>query len=345
MASTGSLRPTVLKLTVFGVVSLLLLVGLFRMMSNRVGGDTRSWTAEFASTSGLRVGDDVRVAGVEVGRVDAIDVVDGGAHAEVRFTMAADQPVYRETRVSLRYQNLLGQRYLALTLPTRAASDPGPERAAGSEIPLGRTSPGFDLTALLNGFKPLFAVLEPGEVNQLAGNLVAVLQGESGTVESLLHDLGRATDQLADRDRLFGEVLDNLTPVLSQLDDQSADIDATVTAFRKLMTGLAGERATFAHSIDHLGALVDSTADLLQTLRPPLQDTVASLRDTTDLLVQQRRRLATTVERLPRAASGLARPMSYGNMLNVYLCNLGLTVRDATTWVGGSAGPYGEVCR
>lgn len=335
------LRPTVLRLTVFATVSLLLLVGLFRLMSNQTGGDTRTWTAQFASVSGLRVGDDVRVAGVRVGRVDAIEVADGN-RAEVRFTMAADQPVYDATRLGLRYQNLLGQRYLALTLP---AGDRGEQREPGSTIPLERTSPGFDLTALLNGFEPLFAVLDPGEVNELAGHLVAVLQGESGTVESLLDNLGRATDELADRDRVFGQVLDNLVPVLDQFDERSADLDATIVQFRRLMTGLADERATFAHSIDHLGGLVDTTADLLRTLRPPLRSTVRSLRDTTGLLARQRERLATTLERLPLAAGGLGRTMSYGNMLNVYLCNLGLTVGDAIIWVAGSGGPYGEVCR
>lgn len=339
-AVTG-LRSAALSLAVFAVVSMVLLVGLFRLMSNQAGGSTRTWTAQFVSVSGLRVGDDVRVAGVEVGRVDAIEVTDAG-RAAIRFEMAADQPVHEATRLTLRYQNLLGQRYLALTVPP---GDRGPERAPGSTIPVEQTSPGFDLTELLNGFEPLFAVLDPGAVNDLAANLVAVLQGESGTVESLLDKLGEATGRLADRDQVFGEVLDNLVPVLEQFDERSADLDATVVQFRRLMSGLAAERATFAHSIDHLGGLVESTADLLETLRPSLRSTVGSLRDTTDLLVDQRERLGTALERLPQAAGGLGRSMSYGNMLNVYLCNLGLTVGDAIVWVGGSGGPYGEVCR
>ena len=48
-------------------------------------------------------------------------------------------------------------------------------------MPLEHTSPGFDLTALLNGFRPLFAVLEPEDVNQLSALVIKVLQGEGGT--------------------------------------------------------------------------------------------------------------------------------------------------------------------
>src|SRR3546814_1612870 len=82
----------------------------------------------------------------------------------------------------MRYQNLLGQKYLALT----PGSKPGRRLAAEAEIGLNRTDPGFDLTALLNGFEPLFNVLSPDDLHTLAHNIVSVLQGESGSIESLL---------------------------------------------------------------------------------------------------------------------------------------------------------------
>src|SRR5690349_6794546 len=167
------------------------------MMTNSAGGDTREWTARFTSVSGLRAGDDVRVAGVKVGRVDAVEVV-GNTQARVRFTLQAGQRVYEGTRVSLRYQNLLGQRYLALT----ARQDRGKALRPGTELPTTMTDPGFDLTALLNGFEPLFSVIEPTEVNELASSIVAVLQGESGTVESLLERTARATSYLASKDEV-----------------------------------------------------------------------------------------------------------------------------------------------
>ena len=74
-------------------------------------------------------------------------------------------------------------------------------------MPLDRTDPGFDLTELLNGFRPLFEVLRPADVNQLASSLVQVLQGEGGTVEQLLQQTTQLTTYVADRDAVIGEVL------------------------------------------------------------------------------------------------------------------------------------------
>src|SRR2546430_1456039 len=92
---------------------------------------------------------------------------------------------------------MVGQRYLALDRGTGPAT---PALAEGAEIPLDRTTPALDLTDLFNGFKPLFQALSPNDVNQLSGEIVRVLQGEGGTVESLLAHTGSLTTTLAGRD-------------------------------------------------------------------------------------------------------------------------------------------------
>lgn len=334
------LRGAAVKLGILSLVSVLLFVGLFRMMTNDSGGETREWSARFAAVSGLRVGDDVRVAGVKVGRVRAVEVVDND-EARVRFTLPEDQEVYEGSRLTLRYQNLLGQRYLALT----AVKQRGEEVRPGTELPQRMTDPGFDLTALLNGFEPLFSAIEPAEVNELATSIVAVLQGESGTVESLLQQTADATSYLSSKDEVFGEVLTNLVPVLENLDEQSGAIDSTVVQLRRLMTGLASERQTFASSIDNLGRLVESTTTLLQDTRPAWRRDLAALRETTRMLAGAQEKLARVIATLPLAAGAFARTMSYGARLNVYLCNLGLEAAAQDVWVNGSGGPYSEVCR
>ncbi len=342
MARGENVRRTTVSFTIFAVIAAVLMVLLFRVMSNSPGSEVSHWSARFESVSGLRQGDDVRLAGVKIGRVDAIEVVDG--EARVRFTARADVPLHEGTRLTLRYQNLLGQRYLALTAPADEA-DRGARLDAGAELPISNTDPGFDLTALLNGFKPLFDVLEPAEVNALAENLVAVLQGESGTVESLLRHTAEATSFLADRDEVFTRVLENLTPVLRNLESRSDDVDATLVAFRELMTGLAEDRDSIGGSVDSLAQLVDSTSELLGELRPGLKRDVTALRDTSELLVTEAARVSAAVRHLPPLLEAFARTMSYGAFLNVYLCNLGVEAGGQRIWVPGPDGPYSEVCR
>lgn len=328
------------KFLIFTMISLLLFLMLYNTMTNVVDGDTRTWKARFTSVSGLRDGDDVRVAGVKVGRVEEVKVIDND-EAEVTFILQEEQKIYGSTRLALRYQNLLGQRYLSLT----AGANRDKELSPDDEIPKAMTNPGFDLTALLNGFEPLFNVLQPDQVNKMASNIIAVLQGEGGTIESLLQQTAKAADYLASRDAVFTQVLQNLTPVLENLSDQSGNFDATVDQLGALMSGLASQRATFAGSIDNLGALVESTAGLLDDIRPGLKYDVSRLRSTALVLARNRARLGNAVDGLPEIFGGLARATSNYSSLGTYFCNLGFVVRGRTVFFGGPGGPYSEVCR
>jgi phospholipid/cholesterol/gamma-HCH transport system substrate-binding protein len=333
-------RWIVVKFTAFAVVSVLLAVVLLNTMFNNVRGDTATYHAEFADVAGLRSGDDVRVAGVRVGQVKDIGVGQHGA--EVGFEVSSDQPVLDTTKLVMRYQNLLGQRYLALVQ--------GPERGArlkpGATVPLARTSPGFDLTELLNGFRPLFEALRPDDVNALATSLVKVLQGEGGTVESLLAQTGRLTNFLADRDAVVGQVLDNLTPVLTDLAGHGTELQGTVEELRALMTGLARDRKSIGSSIDGMSQLIGSTSDLLQQARVPTVRAVKRFRSVMDLFVTHEPEFVAAIGSFGSTLAALGRASSYENAVNIYLCSVIVDAGPVKLNLNGSAnGPWSEVCR
>lgn len=334
------LRSTLVKFVVFATIAVMLFALLWTTMSNSVPGEKRTWTARFTAVAGLRTGDDVRVAGVKVGRVEEIKVVDND-QALVTFTLLEDQHVYEKTHVSLRYQNLLGQRYLALT----AAKERGKRLTPGTEIPASMTDAGFDLTTLLNGFEPLFNVIEPAEVNKLAANLIAVLQGESGTIESLLRQTARATTYLASKDEVFTDVLQNLTPVLRNLDANSGEFDAAVVQLKKLVTGLSKQRATFASSIDNIGGLLQSTSGLLDRTRVPLAKDIKSLRRLNSTFTRGQEEFGVMIGKLPLLFESFARAMGYGGFANVYVCNLGVDVAGGEVWLSSNDSPHSGACR
>jgi virulence factor Mce-like protein len=333
-------RSTMIKVVTFSLICLLLFVMLYNTMTNVVEGDRQTWKARFTSVSGLRPGDDVRVAGVKVGRVESVEIKDND-QAQVVFQLQDEQKIYKSTRLALRYQNLLGQRYLSLT----AGADRGTALNPDQELGTGMTDPGFDLTALLNGFKPLFDTLQPGEINKFAENIIAVLQGQGPSVESLLKQTADTAKFLADRDHVFTQVLDNLTPVLQNLASKSGEFDATVQQLTQLMSGLSKERQTFASSIDTLGGLVGTTSDLLQEIRPSVKYDVHQLRITANILAKNRGRIGKSVDALPVVFGGLARAGSYYSALNIYFCNFGLDAGLGPIWIGSAGGPYSEVCR
>ena len=335
------LRSIAIKFAAFAVVSALMLLLLVNTMQNGVSGGTHEYRAEFTDVNGLRVGDDVKAAGVRVGQVTGIRATEDGA--EIDLELVEDQAVLDTTTLVMRYQNLLGQRYISLV----QGAERGAELEDGATIPMARTDPGFDLTGLLNGFRPLFKVLQPGDVNKLASSLVKVLQGEGGTVEQLLAQTGELSAFLADRDTVIGEVMTNLQPVLDNIADRGDELSQTVVELRRLMTGLAEDRRSIGASIDGVSRLVGATSSLLKEVKVPLTKTTDRLVTVADMFERSRASLVDAIAAFTTVFDSLGRATSYENALNVYVCSLSVALTPGGTGVNlaGNDGPWSAACR
>ncbi len=343
------IKTVAVKVAAFTAVSILLLVLLMNTMANGISGDTNEFQAEFADVSGLGVGDDVKAAGVRVGKVTAIEVTDDGAMVD--FELVDEQKIYDTTKIIMRYQNLLGQRYLQLSQEGAR----GDELEDGDTIPMfvdtgprndrWRTSAGFDLTELLNGFRPLFEILQPADVNQLATSMVKVLQGEGGTIEGLLQQTAGLTNFLADRDDVIGEVMTNLTPVLENLAGRGDDLRATVVELKNLMTGLARDRKSIGSSIDSISQLVGATSDLLRDVKAPMVRTTDRLATVASMFADSRDGLEDALTAFGTIFESLGRSGSYENALNVYVCSFAFRIGDLAVNPAGGNGPWSEACR
>jgi phospholipid/cholesterol/gamma-HCH transport system substrate-binding protein len=326
------------KFLVFTAIALTLLVLLYNTMVDPVAQDTDEYHAVFTEVSGLRTGDDVRVAGVKVGRVEDIGVL--GDTAEVTFSVDVANPPTSTTGLVLRYQNLIGQRYLALV-----PGGPADPLRPGSTIPVSRTSPGFDLTALLNGFRPLFQVLKPADINTLSESLIKVLQGEGGTVAGLLRETTRLTNYLADRDDLFHQVAANLTPVLQEVAGNGEALAATVSDLAKLTSGLAADRHTMVGALDSLGMLLGKTDALVSRLRRPLQRDMRTLRAVVRMYAANSDAYGRSFAHFGDLLGTLGRTVSYRSAINTLMCDLTLHAAGTKVPVGTDADKHSEVCR
>ncbi len=335
------LRSIAIKFIAFGILSGLMLVLLANTMTNGVSGDTRELTADFTDVNGLRVGDDVKAAGVRVGQVKGIKATAEGAQIELEIV--EEQPLLDTTKMVMRYQNRLGQRYNSLV----QGAQRGAEVADGATIPVTQTDPGFDLTELLNGFRPLFKVLQPGDVNKLATSLVKVLQGEGGTIEQVLAQTSTLSNFLADRDEVIGQVMTNLKPVLDNIAGQDDQITQTVQELRALMTGLAKDRKSIGASIDGVSRLVGATSSLLKEVKVPLTKTTDRLVTVADMLQKSRGTLVEAVPAFTTIFESLGRATSYENALNTYVCSLSisLTANGPAINPVGDNGPWSAVCK
>jgi phospholipid/cholesterol/gamma-HCH transport system substrate-binding protein len=311
-----SLAGPLIKGLVFVLVTGLATAVLAVSISNTSVGDTIHYAARFTDVTSLNPGDDVRIHGVRVGQVDDMSVVDGHV-ALVRFSVDRTKPLPGDVTATIKYRNMVGQRYIALDRGERLSADLLTENA---EIPLDRTSPALDLTDLFNGFKPLFQALSPKDVNQLSGEIVQVLQGEGGTVDSLLAHTGSLTTTLADRDQVIGNVITNLNSVLTNINGQGDALSTLVGTLQRLVSGLAGDRVAIGEAVEGMADLTTATAGLLDAARAPLKDSIAGLGAVSTNLVTGAEDLEQFLTITPSKFNQVGRLASYGSWVNFYLC-------------------------
>ncbi len=293
-----------IKLAIFLVVSVLVTGTLAAIMGRLGGSDRNEYHAIFSNASQLRSGDDVRVAGVSVGQVKEI-VITPDHQAEVTFVADAGVPLTTGSGAQIRYLNIVGDRYLALTQGTAGA----PSLAAGGTIPVGQTQPAINLSELFDGFQPLFQALNPDDVNTLAGNLIKVLQGEGGTIESLLSQTASLTSALADRDQLISSVITNLSTTLGTVDAHRTELGELITQLSNWMTDLAGDRGAIGDSVTQIGELTDSLAGLLTNARPWTKADIVQLKKVMTILNKPANQavMDETMNRLPETLKAQAR--------------------------------------
>ncbi|KAA6216364.1 MCE family protein [Streptomyces filamentosus] len=322
MTKRPGLTGTVLKSLVFVLVTAVATTVLGISIANTgVGADTRSYKALFTDVTGLVAGDSVRIAGVKVGEVTDVRVVDRRT-AQVTFAVREDRTLPRSATAAVKYLNMVGQRYVSLG---RGTGDLAGDLTEGETIPLDRTTPALDLTLLFNGFKPLFEGLSPADVNDLAGSLVQVLQGESGTVDSLLRHIGSLTKTVAAKDKVIGDVVTNLNTVLTTLNDRETGFEDLVVTLQKLVTGFNTDRKPLGEAVAAMGDLTTTTAGLLHDGRAPLKKDIGELGRLSGTLGDHTPEIERFLARTPDKLTALARLSSYGSWLNLYLCEARVT--------------------
>lgn len=306
-----------IKFTVLAVVVALATTVLALTIANASGGERTGYTARFTDAAGLLRGDDVRIAGVVVGAVEDIEIVDRRI-AEVSFSVAADQRLPASVTAGILYKNLIGQRFLSLEQGVGPTGTLEPGGTIGED----RTRGPLNLTTLFNGFKPLFTALDPQQVNQLSFEIVEVLQGQGGTVTSLLASTSSLTNEIADRDEVIGQVIDNLNAVLETVNARDEQLSELVISLQQLVSGLAEDREPIGEALGSIAELTDVTAGFVDEARPPLRDDIAALGELSDNLDANEEVVETFLQNWPGKLNTITRAAGYGSWFQFYLCGL-----------------------
>ncbi len=308
-------RGDFVKLTIFILVTTLSTGVLVVLIGNLSFMSTRPYKAVFTDATGVVKGDDIRIAGVKVGSVKGVKIVDRD-RALVSFNVAKSSIVTKSSTATIRYRNLVGQRYIQLTQGV-GDLERMPE---DSTIPVDRTQPALDLTVLFNGFKPLFAALSPSDINKLSAEVISVFQGEGGNLNALLTSTASLTNTLADRDQVIGDLITNLNEVLATLAGRDKQLSELIVEFKNFMTGLVKDKDAILGSLDSVSALANETSDLVVGIRPSFVRDVKGLRGVATNLNKGRSEVDRALQVLPLKLKKIGRTAINGSFFNFYLC-------------------------
>ena len=304
------------RVAVFTAVCLVFLFGLVTVFGQFRFDSRVTYHADFTNISGLKGGNFVRIAGVEVGKVTKL-TLHKDSSVTIDFAVDKGLSLTEGTTAAVRYENLVGDRYLTLE------NAPGSVRLLqpGATIPMSRTAPALDVDALISGFRPLFRALDPEQVNALSGELVRVFQGQGATVSSVLSQTAALTNTLAGRDKLIGEVIDNLNTVLGTFGTRDQQFGTGLDSLMQLVKGLSDRRNDIATGTAYINAAAGSVADLLATARQPIADLVTQTDRFAGQMEADHEYVDELVRTLPDAYQILARQGLYGDYFGFYMCD------------------------
>jgi phospholipid/cholesterol/gamma-HCH transport system substrate-binding protein len=275
-----------------------------------LGRDTYQLTASFDDVSGLLPDDNVKVAGVVVGKVTSVKVHDGRAVVGMSIKNAHDDIPREGTSAAVRWRNLIGQRYIYLY----------PGKPGGVALQDGdrirTTTSVVDLGELFNKLGPIVTAIDPDQVNALLETLTQALDGREDKVGAALDDLATLARGLSSRDEAIQRLVTNLNTVAGTIDARDAEIDAMLDNLTHLADAFNDDTATLDAALSQVSEFGTNLHEVLQTGSAQLDRLLANLASVTDTVKAKLPELNTFLAGFADTSRAVFRAGNRGEMLN-----------------------------
>jgi phospholipid/cholesterol/gamma-HCH transport system substrate-binding protein len=277
-------------------------------VTDPLGRDTYHVTATFNDATGLLLNDNVKVAGVVVGKVTSIKVDKG--KAVVGFEVSNDhRDIPKDSRAAIRWRNLIGQRYVYLYPGSSPQALRGGDRIT-------QTASAVDLGELFNRLGPIVGAIDPAQVNKLLETLTQAFDGREGEIGKALDDLAVLTKGLASRDEAIGRLVTNLDTVAATINSRDTQIKSMIDNLVSLSDSFADNTTTLAEALDEFSSFATDVDHLLTNNGSELDRLLAHLAEVTDTVHKKLPEVDKFLARFGDAAAAVWRAGNRGEFLN-----------------------------
>ncbi|MEW2087021.1 MCE family protein [Streptomyces sp. NPDC005283] len=292
----------------------LLAAAAFNADSLPVIGNGDTYSAAFSEAGGLKPGDEVRIAGVKVGKVDEVDL--DGDHVKVTFRVKGDPEFGTRTGAAIRIKTILGSKYLALQPKGTGQLRPG------SEIPLNRTVPAYDVVA---AFSELTTTTEKVDTARLATALDTIsttFEDSPSEVRASIKGLSKISRTVASRDEALGELLDHANGVTGVLSDRSGDLGVLIKDGDKLFKEISRRREAIHTLLKSSAALGIQLSGLVADNRKEIGPALKGLNSVVTMLERNQASLDRSVKLLAPYVRVFTNTLGNGRWFDSYIQNL-----------------------
>ncbi len=295
--------------------------------------------------AGLESGDPVRVAGVNIGSVNAVTRIPEEGTLEVRFNVSADTEISTSSIASIRLRTLLGKKFLNLDDPGS-----GPMLAAGDVIPISQTERSTDVDTLLNAAEPTIEATDVDGINRLLTSVDRTLAGRGGQLRDVFGQLGELAGTFGDREAELDRLITSTNQLASVVDTRDAELRQVLDGMDLVLSSLATRGSSLTRLVDQVSSLDATLSPLIAGNEAEFTHLFNGLNTVSDILVRQYDRLDIALSQLPDLAERFYAVTREGSWVNVYIVGVVATPFlanpvDLGSSAGGEPGETGGAPR
>ena len=306
-------NPVVIGAISLAVIAALILLAMKASSLPVIGGGD-VYHAAFSEAGGLKPNDEVRIAGVRVGKVESVEL--DGDHVRVSFRVDRDAEFGEETHAAIKVKTLLGAMFLALEPAGEGQLD------EGDEIPLERTTSPYDVVEAFTG---LAETSEDIDTDQLAESLTTLADLTRNTPEEFrdaLEGVSALSANIAAKNERIGTLLQNLDKVSTVLDERDEDLVALMRDADVLFRALVKRREAVHDLLVATSRLSRELTTLVRQSRADLKPALTHLENVVQVLNKNEDNLDNSLRLMAPFYRVFANTLGNGPWFDTYIQNM-----------------------
>jgi phospholipid/cholesterol/gamma-HCH transport system substrate-binding protein len=301
-----------------GAVSLIVIAALimiaFKAESLPLIGGGDTYYAAFSDSSGIKPNDEVRIAGVRVGKVTAVDL--DGDHVKVTFRIGSGAAFGTQTNAEIKVKTLLGAMYLALD-----PKGPG-QLGKGSTIPISRTRSAYDVVQAFSGLAERAEAINLPQLTTSLNTLADATANTPAAFQSTLKGLSALSANVAARDAQLNTLLGNLKKVSSVLSTRDQDIVTLMKDSDVLLRAVVARRQAVHELLVSTSKLSTELTALVQQTRADLKPALTNLKSVVDVLRKNQNNLDNSLRLMAPFYRVFTNVLGTGPWFDTWISNL-----------------------